>query len=435
MHFFGKKVDRKSVLWGLFVFQLCLIAIFIVFGSVSDQPPDDSTAVQFMRTVEMSPSSQHTRHRYKTEAWNRKDSIVLSPRVGQYSREFRTSTSILNETFVCFREGTASITEDGECYCNAEWHGRDCGQPEVLWRAFMTSKTPLSLSHARQAPHSVFYIVDTTSISQTTLEIQMMELNDTVDLFVLCDEKVRSHDDDTPLTFGQMLLTQTTGFLNKFNDRLKIFEMRKCSPKMIYHRLRTSVASALRPDDIVVFSRSDEIINRRAIKYFKWYDDWPQPAKFRLKYTVYGFFWQHPESTVLGSAAVQVKVLEESFKNDPERLIYTKKTGIIAGDLNHFGGWWCQYCYQPIDIVRKLERDGLNVFQGAAANKLIDSSYVQRLISTGLFVDGKLGLHRMHRFSDKYYAPEYVTNSSWKFDNLLMNVYATYDDDDEGYEN
>lgn len=56
---------------------------------------------------------------------------------------------------------------------------------------------------------------------------------------------------------------------------------------------------------------------------------------------------------------------------------------------------------------------------------------MEHLVGNGLFVDGQMGLTRLHRFTGKCYAPDYVSNLSWRYQHILTNVYATYDD----YEN
>lgn len=64
--------------------------------------------------------------------------------------------------------------------------------------------------------------------------------------------------------------------------------------------------------------------------------------------------------------------------------------------------------------------------------KVIDSKYIENLIGNGLYVDGKTELTRLHKFSGKCYAPDFVSSSlSWRYQHILTNVYATYDD----YEN
>lgn len=72
------------------------------------------------------------------------------------------------------------------CSCNQGWHGSDCGQPEVVWRAIMASKQNVRLKRrkvARRVIHT-FYLHDHNS---AIAEVIVEELYPVVDLFVVCD--------------------------------------------------------------------------------------------------------------------------------------------------------------------------------------------------------------------------------------------------------
>lgn len=432
MYLHNKKFFNRLFLWGLFSLQLFLIVIFMIFGSSFNNNSNDldQLSVKFI-------GHEITNVTESAESDNEIFFSRIVPIAGNFHEKFHESSQK-----VCFIEGTdqrtiKNGTEDkternSYCKCLPEWHGKDCGQPEVLWRAFMTSKVPIKLSLPRRVPHRVFYIIQTTGSSIETLEIQIMELFDIVDLYILCDlSKKPKYPEDL---FKQQM---NTGFLKNIHNKILLIEDKTCTPKNIYKKMKFLIdRNSIRADDVLIYSQSDEILNRKAINYLKWYDDWPQPVRFRLKYTVFGFFWQHPESTILGSCVSQINVLEEIYKSDPNRVLSVKKTGIITGDLNHFGGWYCRYCYQPIDIIRKLEYDSKNIKLDTKRiflnnKQVIDAEYIQNLIANGLNIDGKMSLVKLHRFSDKYYLPEFVSNNSWKFHNIVINLFASWDDDYE----
>lgn len=328
----------------------------------------------------------------------------------------------------------------------------------------MAAKMPLKLAAiSRSQPHSIFYLIQSaTAVSGQieTLEIQIMELAHVVDIFVLCgarSELQRIVRDGPLKPLAQKILilpandktaAATAGLSSSNSDG-------RCSLRHMYARFRqhfatvadnhntsttaTTSSAVVRTDDVLLVSGPDEILNWRAVKYFKWYDHWPQPVQFRLKYLVYGYYWQHPQSTWLAAGAAQLSVLEEVHRGDPRRLVAATKPGMIVGDLNHVGGWFCQYCYHPLNVVRRLSADRVSVPRRPAAGVAKEAEEeaaaqwsggrVEQLIANGLFVDGKLGLTRLHRFADKYYAPECVRNASWRYEGVLSNVYATYDDD------
>lgn len=316
----------------------------------------------------------------------------------------------------------------------------------------MTARMPLKLAAiSRRQPHSIYYLIHpgaavAGSIAQLeTLEIQIMELAHVVDMFVLCGVQLelrRSIRGGPLKAFAHKILVLAGGTADSTRNGCSLRSMYTQFRQHFGNSSRGGAAASVpvRTDDVLLASGPDEILNWRAVKYFKWYDHWPQPAQFRLKYLVYGYYWQHPQSTWLAAGAAQLSVLEEVHRGDPHRLLAATKPGMIVGDLNHVGGWYCQYCYHPLNVVRRLQAERLAAAaanrSGPAAAAVADAAepelgggYVEKLIANGLFVDGKLGLTRLHRFADKYYAPECVRNASWRYEGVLSNVYATYDDD------
>lgn len=299
--------------------QLVLIAsVVLIFNSFNTNYFVIEENVRFMRNnSENAITNEPNRRRHETQT--RRDE--------EFSKEFINTTSLAGNP-LCFRDGREPGDDNSLCKCKFDYHGKDCGQPEVLWRAFMTSKIPLNLSSARREPHKIIYFIQTTIISMETLKIQIMELSDIVDLFVLCENRLAKNQ---PFQFN------ATEFLKQIGRKIVVVSDGKCTPKIVYKKFRRGVGmeKGVTGDDVILFSNGDEILNWRAVKFFKWYDNWPQPVRFRLKYTVYGYYWQHPQGTIIGSAAAQIRILDETFKRDPARMI---TTGMIIGDLNYVGG-------------------------------------------------------------------------------------------------
>lgn len=432
MQWCGIRYDTKIILWRLFILQLLLIGVFWVLQSVQRNNEKYENNYQF--SVHFIKSAAATGKGHLQE--NDKNKIIEVNPVSHFSSDFilfTESGSNYDENITCYREGI--IEEKAKnikrCRCQPEWHGKDCGQPEVLWRAFLTSRVPLIVSQARLVPHKVFYMITGYFFSIDLLEIQIMELKNCVDLFIICNK----NQNETILNSKSL---RKMNLPDNIHERILIINTNpNCTPKLVYQILKNNlVNNTMKSDDIFLISHNDQILNHKSIKYLKYYDNSPGLIKFRLKYNIYGFFWQHPENTRIGCAACSINQLEKNFKSDPNRLILTKKTGIIVGDLNHIGGWLCEYCYQPNEIIKKLQIDTPTaIFPKSTKNQPIDSNYIQNLIARGLYVDGKLGLNRIHRYSDKYYAPEYVERNGRKFDNILSNIFLNFNDDilDEDY--
>lgn len=315
---------KKVFLWAIFAVQLILIAtVILIFGSLNTNyffEIDENVKFVKNNSVIGIPIGREP---------FRSNRISPTHKNGDFFKEF-INTSLAGDS-LCFRDGVESV-DNSICKCKFDYHGKDCGQPEILWRAFMTSKIPLNLSSTRREPHKIIYFIRTTTISMETLKIQIMELNGIVDLFVLCELGSTTRD--------QSFHLNVTEFLKQLSGKISVLHDNKCTPKNVYKKFRRGVGleKGITADDVVLFSESDEILNWRVVKYFKWYDNWPQPVRFRLKYTVYGYYWQHPLNTIIGSMACQIRILDETFKGDPIRMMSTGKTGMIIGDLNYVGG-------------------------------------------------------------------------------------------------
>lgn len=508
MHFQCWKSTRRRekliILWTLFSIQLLLIG-FVLFGNnssnLSDDIDDDSLqayrsnnlpnpkiqrVVKFLKNDISLPNAVSTLTSHSAKH-------VLAPlntfQHAYFECRSGKPANFTTDTLFCFRNSSVlpisqslrqmsdAFDEDEDCSCKCQvgYHGRDCSQPEVVWRAFMTAHLPKKsndetkmneiIDDTEPKSRRIFYHIDSSTLSLTTVEIQVNELHDLIDLFIFCDE-IRN---ETNAVHGlsskherfryhqQSSEHSSNYFLKQFKAKILIVETRhKCTPKATYKMFRNQMDAILQGDEIYLYSSDDEILNRQAIQYMKWNSNWSQsqPIRFRLKYTVYGFYWQHPVQTILGSAACQLHVLDEHYKKDPVALL--NATGMIIGDLNHYGGWFCQYCYESTEnIAQKVQRDRtMNAKAIASAadflplfiNHLdtnnndveqhrtpnhIDATHIESLISAGLYVDEKLELIRMHRYLDKYYAPDTVDDESRKYESLLTNTYAHYDGDAE----
>lgn len=479
---FGKSVLRWHkllILWILFSFQLLLIGIFIIFGSSNgeDSYADDSTSATYRSHADSSRPAKVIRFIENVYISNRVNATTAAsalslPPIPEFEKGFFKCSrdAQLNDTQYCFRNGSVesvveSLNDYGECVCKCHlhYHGKDCGQPEVVWRGFISARISRtdhsdslpSVVDLGRRPFRVFYMIHATALSLTTVEIQMMETNDMVDYFILCDE-VQSNAVDASensikhrsFRYHQLSSEHRSDFLLKrLKAKVLILETADvCTPKWMYESFRRRMGQTASANDILLFSEADEIVSRQAILYMKWYDDWTrnQPIRFRLKHNVYGFYWQHPNQTTVRSGACQLHVLDEQFGRDPWKMVNESGSGMIIGDLNHAGGWLCSYCYEStLQVVQKLQVDrATEVFRGKEAaiggisnarrgSSVVDEAYIETLIAAGIYLDGKTNLLRNHRFSDKYYAPDTVTGMAWKYEPMLSNTYAHYDADED----
>lgn len=268
-----KKFDTRVFLWLLFCVQIFLICIILGFSSIFAQNECSGDcpgslkeyAVQFI--ARDSHSEEKKRVKGKIKVLGEISSVLQFRPIGSPFETFISATvPERNDPIWCFREGTATkgdsslaateIDEKGaaHCKCKAEWHGVDCGQPEVVWRSLFAAKAIVSTK--RQA-RNIYYIIRTTEHSLNTLEVQLMELLDVVDVFVLC------------VASTQGGVTRIRQFLENI-EKLKGHSERvflktekrekKCVPESIIEELANSLGWRMEDEDLVLLSDQDEVI-------------------------------------------------------------------------------------------------------------------------------------------------------------------------------
>ena len=327
-------------------------------------------------------------------------------------------------TSLCYRNGTdlksmGRSNINWQCTCLPGWHGKDCGQPEVVWRALLTYRTAVSINEPRKFQRRVIHIMRVDEYSETLTDIEVNELKECVDLFVLYEN-------------GSNFLEHR--LKNRFLKHIhhKILYLNLTNSENVIHTVK-NVIQNIRDDDIFIMNNLNDILNQKSIMFFKFYNGWPEPLYFRLKYSVYGFFWLHPSKTVLSKSVCTVRYLFETLNDNPARFRSNKSftslsnRDFIVGDLNYFGGWFCEYCNTPTNIIYHLSIRGTESSVNWQNVETIDIPYIENLIENGIYLDGKTVLTRSHRFNDNHFAPSYAIVNSWKYDHLLVNMFSKLD--------
>lgn len=341
---------------------------------------------------------------------------------------------IYNHT-TCWKDGvddrkmrTNEISE--KCICNQGWHGTDCGQPEVVWRAIMASKQNIKLKHrkiARRIIHTFYLNEYNSAIAEVIVE----ELYDVVDLFVICD--FNGAEDNFHHKLSKGLLQREQNKILYINAATKSRKPSRVLSKYIWEKVKTVVQN-FRDDDIYVMTEPEQILNSRALMFLKVYDGWPQPIGFRLRWLIYGFYWQHPLKTTITLNAYTIGLMHEAYKSNSiilqqqllEETSERDVLGLVIGDLNHYGGWYCYLCQAPANIIINLRTTSKSE-KMPKIEKRIDVPFIEDLIGSGLWIDGKTNLLRVSKSHDLYFAPETVLNNTWKYDWLIENFYAKLD--------
>lgn len=336
---------------------------------------------------------------------------------------------------MCWREGMdekmlQNIYEDsGKCICKQGWHGADCGQPEVVWRAIMASKQNIKLKR-RKSARRIIYTFSVYDNNFAIAEVIIEELYKVVDLFVICDFSNSEDNFKHKLTKG--LLGAQQNKILYLNVTSKIRKPKRIISKYIWEKISKLIKN-IKEDDIYVMTEPEQILNWRALMFLKVYDGWPQPIGFRLRWSVFGFFWQHPSKTTIIVGACTIGLVYQAIRTNSMILQHELAgenserdvLGLVIGDLNHYGGWYCHYCQAPANILISMQREVKGKI--AAATKNFDVLFVEDLIGTGVWIDGKTSLLRAYKSRDSYFAPENVLANTFKYDWLVDNFYAKLD--------
>ncbi|EDW88254.1 beta-1,4-mannosyl-glycoprotein 4-beta-N-acetylglucosaminyltransferase [Drosophila yakuba] len=453
-------ITKKLVLWLVLVLQVGFIGcIWLLQMSRGQESQQRSAVDQAGGRVNFVASGEAPRE--KTSLVGGAHCPHQQDNVNRYDRDFyQMKPERLNETHLpdyhvpayvdaemgltpalwCYREGTINESQrlndvdylmaPPQCRCESGWHGRDCGQPEIIWRALMTSNraskrggsTPLQLVEASSTSlHRLFYMLELGAwdhLSLELLELQIRALIEVVDYFLIYYVSNGSKE----RSLETMLGSQTSYTL------LRCSSETNCSSSMAYSHFRRQLwqqcGVQMQAQDLLLHGDSGTVYAPAALKFLKYYAKDVLPLKFRLKYNVYGFYWQHPKKTLLNGVISSLGHLH-SAQLDAHRLL--RLASSTLGDLNHYGGWNCELCLPPEQIVLLLQSSRHRKLPvklpNDTRNAHIDANYMQQLIANGVHIDGTTQLHRLREQSEKYFAPEEALLHSSQYGQLLVNLY------------
>lgn len=403
------------------IFLIMQITLLFLYWITQDEKTTTEKLHNLNYPVKFIKINNNNVTKNKTKYFDKHSKITLMSRnVGDLFEDFNTS--------VCYKKGTdlklmkRSKDLNWKCVCLSGWHGNDCGQPEVIWRALLAFRKGPVIPTTRKKQRHVVYFTEFDYISSAFAEIAIYELKDTVDLFIITNLN----------NITNVKNKLDSGFLNDISEKILYLDSRNRNEVW---RITTKIVQNFKDDDIFFINNPYEVPNAKALQFLKIYNKWPEPLIFRLRWSVYGFFWTHPQKTILSSGACTLKYLYEALDNEITVLknisnyLTINKQGLIIGDLNHFGGWFCEFCNEPAKIIQSLNLNLLNktLVSQNLAKKKINVEFIEDLIENGIYLDGKTNLKRAHRSNDNYYAPSIVHINSWKYDWLLINLYSKMD--------
>lgn len=485
---FTSKKTKKIFLWSILLIQFGFILCFWLMqlglsarlkesSSLTATRTVQDTRINFIKSPEAAALNDATDHKNRRVAKGLRN-FQWPSRDLKFQQDFELQQNTYNLTDAeklmfgepslwCFKEGTANetrLSRDEEsnvwpdnCHCLPEWHGQDCGQPEVIWRALMTAKIAFKLQNPTQdEAHRLVYMIEGPFLSLDLMELQIQAVMKVVDYFIIYYKRYPVNIKE--LKTLKYRLKQLLPDHNYMIYHCKLPLLSNCSSADVYRMFRQQqlLSNAIKPTDLFIYTDDKTILGHRALNFLKYYSSNIPLIEFRLKFVMYGFYWQNPDLTQLKGVISSFQHLDNS-NSDPCHLrpshaaTSSQHQTLVIGDLNHFGGWFCKYCQEPDEIINELQMlqyptnttttmtstpqiksDPPNIIAFPMDKKHslhIDVPYIQQLISSGTYLnDGKTKLIKVRRFTDKYFAPHYATQQSWKYGHLLVNIYESLDD-------
>ncbi|EDW03729.1 beta-1,4-mannosyl-glycoprotein 4-beta-N-acetylglucosaminyltransferase [Drosophila grimshawi] len=467
--------SKRLVLWAVVLVQLGFIGCIWLLQNNRSQQMQQQPELDLMGRVHFVRQSRNARLKLDEMQHIRRSHCLPSENINRYQQDFyQMKADQVNRSadyaapiymdlelapaLWCYREGTLNesrnernnidyLQAQPQCLCASGWHGRDCGQPEIIWRALMTHRrtgrgndeAPLKLREASSTSLKRLYYMlelgDWEHINMELLELQLRTLIHVVDYFCIyyyVRERPTKHTDLT----RRSLERQLDAMLISSYVLYQCENHSHCTSAVAYNYFRYQLwmlcSIQMQPTDLLLFGNGETVYAPIALKFLKYFAADVLPLRFRLKHNVYGFYWQHPERTRLQGVIGSVMHMH----GDPQRM--ERQASYTLGDLNHYGGWSCELCMPPEQIVHKLtasavERPGASStvrLPNGTRSSRIDAAYVQQLMTAGMHLDGTTMLLRLRQQSEKYYAPETALIHSSQFGQLLVNLYDTNELDD-----
>lgn len=158
---------RRISIWILVLLQLCAIVTYLFW-----QPKYVSSLsgpnVSFLKSVDDDGTDQ--------PAYRTLNDIIILKTINTKHNYVDFNSSL------CFKNGTDLSSMrlfngiKWKCNCLPGWHGNDCGQPEVLWRAILANRKPIKIKGPRTFERRLIYVFKVDKFSEHVTDIRINEL-------------------------------------------------------------------------------------------------------------------------------------------------------------------------------------------------------------------------------------------------------------------
>lgn len=190
----------------------------------------------------------------------------------------------------CFRLGTLreETEKAGHCICDLNFHGKDCGIPEVVWKSsFLESGNKQGAwVRRRNKPRRLVSVLSVDSVSQFDfLRLQLDYLGGVVDAFVIGYTGERDLLKKIKRTFGESAVYR----------KLVYVQLRGLNPDKAVEELADVVwkrVSDYRLDDLFIWNNLTAVPLAEVLNFMKLYDGFSEPVRLQLRQLAYSFLWK-----------------------------------------------------------------------------------------------------------------------------------------------
>ncbi|XP_032240619.2 beta-1,4-mannosyl-glycoprotein 4-beta-N-acetylglucosaminyltransferase isoform X2 [Nematostella vectensis] len=357
--------------------------------------------------------------------------------IGHFTRFNRT---------LCFSLGTHAVYS-GRCDCKPGWYGSACSIPDCV--KYSGENFPPQLLRVRKEARRIIYSAP-FNIEFEMLEIIMNELHDIVDVFILVESHFSAFGTIKPV---RLLPRLHRNYLRRFHKKIIYLYMDHFPTGArkngwiadSYIRSFTGVKGLpqirnVKPDDLFLVFDLDEIPSREALTFLRIHDGYPEPFGFRLRWSVFGFYWKNSRATqitagcsvgmltqVHGNMSNRVRDIENGVNRNlsPEFRAYSQQHSVRAwflGDVDHFAGWHCSSCMDVHGIwVKYTSAQNGDFPRWGSYHDKMDIKNLRNMVRNGKWFDGNaIGDGAMAtRDNDNFFAPKYMLDHFEKYEYLL----------------
>ncbi|XP_050687782.1 beta-1,4-mannosyl-glycoprotein 4-beta-N-acetylglucosaminyltransferase-like [Eriocheir sinensis] len=344
------------------------------------------------------------------------------------------------EKELCVREGSVvEESSESQCVCRLGWSGRRCGVPAVLRTARWLHDPKLTdtLQLRRRVKRVIMLLP--LSHEYDIFEANVNGLRDVVDVFVIGEQSLNFSDHASLPLLDKL----KNGWLGDHQDKFVYVPARDDAPRnasliqgLVHDGLR--LLSDMRPDDLLVLTSGEEIINRDVLVFLKLFQGYPLPIRCQFNQFLYGFFWKMEGRN--GKSLPEICILSvKFFANAFQYQMAALADGRISKETRNFltsidqplqdwtlpeVGWRCHLCLSIPTLFEKFANLPPSLrpkwFSESPADML---PFIQRLVKVGQ--DENLNRVGRANVPQEDFLPPFVWQNHDRFAHLMANPYET----------